>query len=61
MAPDRCGRLTFDDLDERATRAHPDNPKLHDLSAIDSSFSQFGYVAPVIERYIGRTAVRGEG
>ncbi len=48
MAPDRRVRLTFDDLDELATRAHPDNPKLHDLSAIDSSFSRFGYIAPVI-------------
>ena len=60
MAPDRPVRLTFDRLDELATRAHPDNPKLHDLSAIDSSFSRFGYVAPVIERYTGRTAVVGE-
>jgi DNA modification methylase len=44
----RQARLTFDDLDELAARAHPENPKRHDLAALDASVERFGYVTPVV-------------
>lgn len=38
MVANRGARLVFDDLDELAAYIDPDNPKRHDLAAIDSSF-----------------------
>ena len=57
----RRARLEFDDLDELAAHLHPDNPKLHDLPAIDSSVERFGYVDPVIRNDRDGRMVSGEG
>jgi DNA modification methylase len=46
--PDRRLRLTYDDLDELAARARPENPKLHDLAALDASFERFGFITPAV-------------
>lgn len=48
MDPDRRLRLTYDDLDELAARARPENPKLHDLAALDASFERFGFITPAV-------------
>jgi len=46
--PYRRLRLTYDDLDELAARARPENPKLHDLAALDASFERFGFITPAV-------------
>lgn len=48
MRANRRARLTFDNLEELAARAHPDNPKRHDLPALESSFERFGYITPIV-------------
>lgn len=48
MPTDRELRLTYDDLDELAARFHPENPKRHELVALDASFDDFGYVTPPV-------------
>ena len=48
MSSGRELSLTYDDLDELVSRFHPDNPKRHDLSALDASFERFGYVTPPV-------------
>ena len=48
MRTDRELRLTYDDLDELESRFHPENPKRHDLSALDASFDRFGYITPAV-------------
>ncbi len=54
-------RLTYDDLDELAARAHPDNPKRHDIAAIDSSISRFGYVDPILVNDTDGRIIGGHG
>lgn len=40
-------RVTYDPLDELASRFHPDNPKGHDIGAIGASIERFGFRIPV--------------
>ena len=48
MLSQRQLRLTYDDLDDLALRVHPDNPKRHDLTALDASVERFGFAEPVL-------------
>ncbi len=48
MLSQRQLRLTYDDLDDLALRVHPDNPKRHDLIALDASVERFGFAEPVL-------------
>ncbi len=48
MLAQRQLRLTYDSLDDLARRVHPDNPKRHDLIALDASVERFGFAEPVL-------------
>ena len=61
MVASRLVRLTYDNLDELAGRAHPENPKLHDLAALDSSIGRFGYVTPVVVNDTDDYILEGHG
>ena len=61
MRASRRVRLTYDELDELAARAHPDNPKRHDLAALDSSVGRFGYVTPIVVNDTDGRILEGHG
>lgn len=48
MTADREVRVTYDPLAELLDRGRPDNPKGHDLEAIEESIETVGYVEPII-------------
>ncbi len=61
MRASRRVRLTYDELGELAARAHPDNPKRHDLAALDSSVERFGYVTPIVVNDTDGRILEGHG
>jgi len=61
MGASRRARLTHDDLDELAACAHPDNPKRHDVAALDSSVERFGYVTPIVVNDTDGRVLEGHG
>lgn len=48
MTEPREVRVTYDPLVELLNRGRPDNPKGHDLEAIEDSIDTVGYVEPII-------------
>ncbi len=54
-------RITYDPLDELASRFHPDNPKAHDLGAISASIERFGFHTPVLVNDEDGRLIEGHG
>lgn len=58
---ERKVRVRYDDLDELARRAHAENPKAHDIAAIDESVDRWGYVTPVVVNEAGDRILEDHG
>ena len=53
--------LSYQPLDEPLKAVRPDNPKLHDLRALDASYDRFGYVTPVVINDADGRLLEGHG
>ena len=53
--------LRYDSLDDLAQRRRLDNPKGHDLGAIEASLDQFAYITPVVVNDADDGILEGHG
>lgn len=53
--------LNYEPLDDLLKAVRSDNPKLHDLHALDASFDRFGYVTPIVVNDADGKVLEGHG
>ena len=53
--------LSFEPLDDLLACRRPENPKLHDLGSLDTSYDRFGYITPVVVNDADGMLLEGHG